>query len=408
MTRLWLSEPQGTACRAPTTRLRKRTEEIATPHIGMKVYDLQWFTTFGLEPATAARMLRDDGVDTVLVSNRIDPLPNSGVDQRDYLTAAATRLAAYDDRVWSEALRDAGLQVYQTTATFFDPPALERIPDAWPIDADGAPEAGFDWYLGVCPPDDAYLAWKIDRVRRVVDELRPDGFFLSFTRFPGFWENWTPDYRFTNADRFCFCPRCRARFAETTGIVLPPGDAAAQARFILDRHGDAWTDWRCDQIVGAIGRISAAASEVVPGLPIMLNTLAFPASDFDGLNVRREIAAQDLTRLSAVVDRFELMTYLQILRRSPEWLGPVVADARRLAPDRPLYCTLQVAPLYTEGVHAGRERASDITADDLERAGRAALDAGADGLVFYHWTDFLLDEAAGGRKRQVLRALAHG
>ena len=34
---------------------------------------------------------------------------------------------------------------------------------------------------------------------------------------------------------------------------------------------------------------------------------------------------------------------------------------------------------------------------------RAALEAGADGLVFYHWTDFLEDEAQGGRKREVLR-----
>ncbi|HET7092150.1 MAG TPA: hypothetical protein VFI22_01700, partial [Thermomicrobiales bacterium] len=349
-----------------------------------------------------------DGVDDVLVCNRIDPLPDSGVDQQAYLAAFGERLASYDDRVWTEALRDAGLRVYQTTATFFDPPALARFPAARPIDANGAPAAGFDWYHGACPTDDAWLAWKIDRIRRVVDELRPDGYFLSFTRFPGFWENWTPDYRFTNADRFCFCPRCRARFAAETGIELPAGDAATQARVILDHHHEAWTDWRCDQVVSAIARISAAASEIVADLPIMLNTLAFPARDFAGLNARREIAAQDLTRLSAVVDRFELMTYLQILRRSPDWLDSVVADARRLAPERELLCTLQVAPLYTEGIHAGRGRVPEITADDLERAGRAALDAGADGLVFYHWTDFLLDEAAGGTKRQVLRALAHG
>lgn len=387
---------------------RFKTEDDATPHIGMKVYDLQWFTTFGLEPATAARMLRDDGVDDVLVSNRIDPLPDSGVDQQDYLAAFGDRLATYDDRVWTEALRDAGLRVYQTTATFFDPAALARFPAARPIDANGAPAAGFDWYHGACPTDEDWPAWKIERIRQVVAELRPDGYFLSFTRFPGFWENWTPDSRFTNADRFCFCPRCRARFAADAGIDLPTGDAAAQARFILDHHHAAWTDWRCAQVVNAIARISAAASEIIPGLPIMLNTLAFPASDFDGLNVRREIAAQDLTSLSTVVDRFELMTYLQILRRSPAWIGTVVADARRLAPERGLLCTLQVAPLYTDGVHAGRGRAADITADDLERAGRAALDAGADGLVFYHWTDFLLDEAAGGTKRQVLRALAHG
>jgi hypothetical protein len=382
-------------------------EDDATTRIAMKVYDLQWFTTFGLEPATAARMLREDGVDDVLVCNRIDPLPNSGVDQQAYLQAFGDRLAAYDDRVWVDALRDAGLRVHQTTATFFDPPALERFPAARPIDADGAPAAGFDWYQGACPTDEAWLAWKIDRIRRVVAELRPDGYFLSFTRFPGFWENWTPDYRFANADRFCFCPRCRARFATETGVDLPAGDAAAQARFILDRHHAAWTEWRCAQVIGAIARISASANAIVPNLPIMLNTLAFPASDFDGLNARREIAAQDLTGLASVVDRFELMTYLQILRRPTEWIATVVADARRQAPERELLCTLQVAPLYTEGVHAGRGRAPDITADDLDRAGRAALDAGADGLVFYHWTDFLIDEAAGGRKRQVLRALAN-
>jgi hypothetical protein len=99
------------------------------------------------------------------------------------------------------------------------------------------------------------------------------------------------------------------------------------------------------------------------------------------------------------------MTYLQILDRPDSWLDIVVADARGALPDRPLYCTLQVAPLYTEGIHAGRGRALEITAEELDDSARAALAAGANGLVFYHWTDFLTDEAAGGRKRAVLRGL---
>jgi len=57
-------------------------------------------------------------------------------------------------------------------------------------------------------------------------------------------------------------------------------------------------------------------------------------------------------------------------------------------------------------VHAGRGRTTDISVGDLDRTARAALEAGADGLVFYHWTDFLVDEAAGGRKRAVLRGLS--
>ncbi|HEX5992514.1 MAG TPA: hypothetical protein VFY70_08075 [Thermomicrobiales bacterium] len=371
----------------------------------MKVYDYQWATSFGMDAATAAVELVRDGIDTVLVRNQIDPLPTSGVDQEAYL-ASGCSISVHKDRAWSEALRAAGLRVYQTTAPFFDPELLQSFPDARPIDANGGPNLGFDWYLGVCPTHEGYLEAKIDRLQRVAVELDPDGLFLSFTRYPGFWENWVPGYTFISADRYCFCPRCRARFAADLALHLAPGDAATQARVILEEHGDNWTAWRSRQIVAVIDRIAAAVRAQRPDVEIMLNTLAFPASDFEGLDVRREIAAQDLAMLRGSVDRFELMTYLQILDCPNAWLESVVADARRALPDRPLYSTLQVAPLYTEGIHARRGRALDITAEELDQSARAVLAAGADGLVFYHWTDLLVDEAAGGRKRAVLRGLA--
>jgi hypothetical protein len=374
----------------------------------MKVYDLQWFTTFGMDYDETAAALRDDGVDLVLTQNRIDPLPGSGVDQAAYLAVAAERLALYDDGAWVGALRRAGLGVEQTTATFFDPAALAVFPDARPVAANGELDRGFDWYVGVCPTHEGYLGWKIERLRRVVEELAPDGLFLQFTRYPGFWENWTPDYRISDADRYCFCDRCRTRFGAAEGIDLPPGDVAAQAQAILTKHGDAWTRWRCGRVLEAIARIAEGVEAEKRGIRIILNTLPFPASDFGGLDVRREVAAQDLDVLAARVDRFELMTYLQILNRPVEWIESAVADARRHRPDREIVCTLQVAPLYTEGMHAGRGRATVIAADDLAMAARAALAAGADGLVFYHWTDFLEDEARGGRKRAVLREIARG
>jgi hypothetical protein len=371
----------------------------------MKVYDYQWATSFGMDAATAAGELMRDGIDTVLMRNQIDPLPTSGVDQEGYLASGAPVLVS-TDREWSDALRATGFRVYQTTALFFDPELLHSFPDARAVDANGDLNAWFDWYLGVCPTHEGYLEAKIDRLQRVVTELEPDGLFLSFTRYPGFWENWVPGYTFTNADRYCFCLRCRARFCEDLGIELPPGDAVTQARVILEEHGVVWTAWRARRIVAVIDRIAAAVRAGRPQIEIMLNTLAFPLSDFAGLDARREVAAQDLGLLRGSVDRFELMTYLQILCRPDSWLEMVVADARRALPDRPLYCTLQVAPLYTDGIHAGRGRAEEITADDLDHSARAALDAGADGLVFYHWTDFLVDEAAGGRKRAVLRELS--
>jgi hypothetical protein len=377
--------------------------------IGMKVYDLQWFTTYGMDYQEAAQALRDDGVDTVFTQNRIDPLPSSGVDQHAYLARYGERLAAYDDAQWMAALREAGIWVMQTTATFFDPDALEQFPDARPINALGEPDRGFGWYTGVCPTSDDYLQWKIERLRRVNTELKPNGIFLQFTRFPGFWENWTwnPDYAFTDADQWCFCDRCRALFQLETGVRIPSGDVRQQAQWILSDHREEWERWRCAVLDRVIERIIEGAKADLRGAEVILNTLPFPAADFGGLDVRRTIAGQDLDLLQATVDGFELMTYLQILNRPVSWLREAIADLKRQVWDvAVIFCTLQVSPLYTDGIHAGRNRSPVITADDLREAGIAALEAGTEALVFYHWTDFLDDEAAGGSKWQVLRELA--
>lgn len=376
--------------------------------IAMKVYDLQWFTTYGMSYAQAAEQLASDGVAIVLTQNRLDPLPSSGVDQRAYLAAYGDRLAAFDDLAWVDAVRAAGMEAHQTTATFFDPAALEIFPDARPIDARGRPDRGIDWYTGICPTHDGYLTWKIDRIRSAVDAYRPEAMFLQFTRFPGFWENWTwnPDYVFTDADRFCFCDRCRALFADAAGFVLPAGDIPLQARAILTEAPEEWTAWRAQRLKEAIQRI-ARAIDPTGRLPLTLNTLPFPGADFDGLDVRRSIVAQDLALLGEMIATFELMTYLQILHRPTSWVRDAVADARaQIGQDSALVTTMQAAPLYTDGMHAVRKRPLEVTAGDLLNAGKTALDAGVDGLVFYHWTDFLEDDAAGGRKREVLRQLA--
>jgi hypothetical protein len=377
-------------------------------HIAMKVYDLQWFTTYGMSCAEAAAALVDDGVSVVLTQNRLDPLPSSGVDQSAYLAAHGDTLAHYDDLAWVDALRAAGLQVHQTTATFFDPAALEHFPDARPINALGEPDRGIDWYTGVCPTHDGYLAWKIDRIRAAVTAYRPDAMFLQFTRFPSFWENWTwnPDYQFSDFDRWCFCDRCRTLFAEATGYLLPAGEIPLQAQAILSEASDAWDAWRAQCLKTDIERI-AQTLEPLGAPPLTLNTLPFPRADFDGLDARYTIVAQDLSLLSGTIATFELMTYLQILNRPAAWIRDVVADARELAgAEASIVTTLQVAPLYTDGIHAPRRRLPQVTASDLLDAGNVALDAGVDGLVFYHWTDFLEDEAAGGQKRAALRQLA--
>ncbi len=377
--------------------------------IAMKVYDLQWFTTFNMDPDVAAQRLRADGVDTVLTQNQFDPLPSSGVDQSAYRLQFRERLKDYSDVRWVRSLQDAGLKVIQTTATFFDPQALQLFPSARPINALGESDQGFDWYTGVCVTSEEYLEWKIKRLKRVITELSPDGLFLQFTRYPGFWENWTwkPDYEFGDADQWCFCDRYRGLFQAEMGLSLRTSDLRTEASVILSDHFDSWVRWRCSWLSYVIDRITAESGARSRGIGVTLNTLPFPSTDFSNLDVRRTIAGQDLPTLEPVVNRFELMTYLQILNRPISWLDEVMADARRqLSPSAEVVCTLQVSPLYTEGVPARGKRTDQIPASELQEAGLAALRAGADGLVFYHWTDFLEDEAAGGTKCEILRSIS--
>src|SRR5262249_55938392 len=145
----------------------------------------------------------------------------------------------------------------------------------------------FDWYVGICPTHSGYLEEKLERLVRVVTELQPDGLFLQFIRFPGFWEAWTPDYAFADADRFCFCDRCRQFFAEESGAALPHGDLRRQARFILDQQAENWNAWRSHRIVEAVRRIASATGSAGTPLPIMINTLPFPRAAFDDLDARR-------------------------------------------------------------------------------------------------------------------------
>ncbi len=376
--------------------------------IGMKVYDLQWFTVYGMDFDRAAEALAADGIDTVLTQNFIDPLPTSGVDQRAYRARFGDRLATYSDAAWHKALKAAGLRVFQTTATFFDPAALIQFPDARPINALGEPDYGFDWYLGVCPTSEEYLTWKIERVRQVIEELEPEGYLFQFTRFPGFWENWTwnPDYVFSLEDQWCFCDRCRSLFSRATGIALPGVSIGSDAAVILGDHRDTWIRWRSGVLKTVIEQIVGESGMRERSVEILLNTLPFPKSDFGGLDVRRTIGGQDLAVLGETIDCFELMTYLQILKRPVSWIDTVVADAISQLPRRSkVVCTLQVGPLYTSGIHAGRGRATETGADQLWEAASTAFRAGADGLVFYHWTDFLEDEAARGIKRRMLREI---
>ncbi len=172
--------------------------------VAVKNYGFSWYTTFGLSEEAAAATMARQGIDWVVVQNLLDPVPGSAVDQ-------APPPPTYSDLRFRDALRHQGIRYFEASSVFFRPAAAERDPSLTPIDATGRPMTRFGWYVGLCPTSIEYLAEREETVERVVSELRPDGVFLVFIRFPGFWELWMPETSRAEIDRVLLLrPMCGA------------------------------------------------------------------------------------------------------------------------------------------------------------------------------------------------------
>ncbi|NUT33736.1 MAG: hypothetical protein HOV79_11745 [Hamadaea sp.] len=342
------------------------------PIVGVKCYGFDWINKHGLSMRDAASWLRRSGVDWALVQNLIDPVPGSEVAQQP-------PAAAYNDEEFRHRLRDEGLKYFETTVMFHDPAA---DPGLRPVDQHGRTFTGDGWYAGLCPSDPGYLTKKVARVADAAERLRPDGVFVSFIRFPGFWELWMPGDNRDNLDEYCFCARCLRRFEAETGHALPRD---RPARTLLHELRREWTDWKCGLIADAVGQVRAA----VDGIPVMLNGFGLGGADFG--NAVEEILAQRFADLDPFVDVYELMFYFQIQRRDPaQWIPARIAEARKQTA-RPLLACLQGGPEYLAPRYAAGRRSPEITDGEWRQALRAA--ARADGVLVYSWRDLLRDPA---------------
>jgi hypothetical protein len=140
---------------------------------------------------------------------------------------------------------------------------------------------------------------------------------------------------------------------------------------------------------------------VKSGLKYSINTLPFYRSDFD--NAVEEVFGQNMAMLASVVDIFEVMAYHQILSRPATWPADVATDIIRRSGQKAI-CTLQGKALYRDGMHAGRGRATDISADEFEAALNALSVSPVEGVCVFTFSD-LLDLRQTDKGRRMIAAL---
>ena len=376
-----------------------RNPPYQRPIVGVKAYGWDWSSVHGLGMLQAAQRMVLQGLDWALVQNLIDPLPGSAV-------AQIPPQNAYDDRQWVAALQDAGLRVYQSSAVFFSPEAFTEWADIRPVDQWGKVFQPFGWYVGLCPTHPQWLARKIALLAQAVHATQPDGVFLSFLRFPGFWEMWLPPLQRSDLSEYCFCGRCMALFSQHTGCALPSGGPPAWRRYLVTEQRSAWTAWKCRWIGHVAQELRAAAWAVKPNLDIILNGFGLGTLDFD--NAVEEVLGQRFSALEPAIDHYELMFYFQIMKRDPRtWIAERIGQVRPQTARTVLAC-LQAQAEYLEPQYQFASRSRDISNAQWQSALEAVRASGADGVLTYSWRDLLADEASGGQRVAMLQRYRSG
>jgi hypothetical protein len=361
---------------------------MARFEFGVKVYDNDWFLKYGLGYRQAAQLLRDWEVTSVLAQSKFLPMPDSAVES-EVPPELATLYATCDDRKFRDALAEQGIEYWATVCAFFDPQAVDANPSLRPIGSDGRPMEKTDWYVGIAPSMDGYVAEKEAMIERAVEALEPDGIFLSFIRWPGFWELWMPHHTRRDFLEYSYDPHTLDRFVREAEVDVPTRDPAAAAVWIETNARDAWTAWKCQVVTDVVRQIGEGCRQVKPNVQIALNTLPFGASDFD--NARERVFGQHIEALADVADVFEVMTYHQILKRPTSWLAPIGDEVKHRSGRRTV-CTLQSRPLYLDGMHTKENRSPTLSAEEFAEAVGAVEHSSVDGVVVFVWSD-LLEEA---------------
>jgi hypothetical protein len=394
------------AGRAATGGGRRPMDPGPSFRLGMKVYDNDWHLRFGMSCTEVAEFLAAAGVSFVLAQSRYLPMPDTAIESA-IPPELAEKYRAYDDRVFREALRRAGVAYVATCLVGFDPGAVAADPDLLPVDEQGRTAERIDWYLGIPPDRPRHVARRIAAVEHAVRELQPDAIHLAFMRWPGFWELWLPDNARTDFPDYCYSEQTLRRFSAATGIRLLTTNARDAAQWIRAHALPEWIDWKCGVVAGVVGSFRDAARAIRPDVLVALNTLPFGAGDYE--NAVETVFGQRFEQLAGVVDVFEVMAYHQILRRSPAWVAEIGQEVKRRTA-RTTVCTVQAQALYLEGMHAGAGRQREIGLREFAETVRHVEHSPIDGVVFFTLTDFL-KQIHGSRDRSrfdILRSFRRG
>jgi uncharacterized lipoprotein YddW (UPF0748 family) len=274
----------------------------------------------------------------------------------------------HEDRALATALQHSGIKVYAELALFSGPDRWKDHPEARPVTAEGKPIEKDKWYGGLCPNQEWLRKEKLDLLRKLAGEYRVDGVWLDYIRYSCHWE--VPEPRI---EQNCFCPVCMDLFQKSSGLRIPDeaGDAGGKAKWILSKHKDEWTKFKCGRIDAFVEESRRILKEANPDA--VLGIFGVPWLESEHQDAIREVIAQDYKSLGKLVDVISPMCYHRMCGKDVEWIRTVSSEISRIS-GKPC------APII---------QAAEVPADEFRRALNAASADPLTGVIVFNMRGML-------------------
>lgn len=269
-----------------------------------------------------------------------------------------------------------GLKVYAEFNSMHHAAFLKDHPDAAPVGPDGQTSPAPDGWQGVSPFHAGYRTNRMQEFRRVLTEYSIDGIWLDYHHSHASWEQAVPKLPDTD-----FSPAALQLFTQQTGIQLPDDISQASA-LLLNRHRDAWTDFRCEVFTDWVREYREILNQVRPSA--LLGTFHCPwsPSDLDGA-IRHKLAI-DLKAQAQYLDVFSIMPYharfghaddLEWIARQTRMLGELLGIQGTSEETKKIWPILQ-----------GSDWGETVRADQLATIIECGTRQPATGVMVFHWS----------------------